>query len=97
MLAKQRITLGSVVKVSGSQVSADLAGETAILNLDAGIYYGLDQVGSHIWNRIKQPCSVRDLKEDILHEFEVGPVNCEADLLEFLNRLLDQRLIEVEG
>ena len=56
MIAEQ-----SIVVASSSQVSCDLAGEAAILNLADGVYYGLDPVGASIWNMIQQPKSVREI------------------------------------
>jgi len=45
--------------VSKDQVSCDLAGEAAILNLKNGVYYGLDPVGARIWNLIQEPRKLR--------------------------------------
>jgi hypothetical protein len=45
---EEKITVNSIVVVTKEQVSADLSGEAAILNLKSGIYYGLDTVGASI-------------------------------------------------
>ena len=49
----QKINDHSVVVVTKDQVSADLSGEAAILNLKSGIYYGLDNVGARIWTLVQ--------------------------------------------
>jgi hypothetical protein len=92
---KSRVTTDSIVVVSKDQVSSDLAGEIAILNLKAGSYYGLDHVGARIWNLIQKPMRVSDVRDTILKEYEVEPDQCEHDLIELLEKLAAEGLIEV--
>ena len=65
------ISRDSMVVVSQDQVSCDLSGESAILNLKAGVYYGLNEVGTRIWKLIQEPRRVGDLRDTILEEYEV--------------------------
>ena len=44
-----------VVVAARQQISCDLADEVAILNLESGVYYGIDAVGALIWNLVQQP------------------------------------------
>jgi len=87
----------SMVVVSQDQVSCDLSGESAILNLKAGVYYGLNEVGTRIWKLIQEPRRVGDLRDAILEEYEVEPDRCEADIMVLLQDLLDNGLIEVKN
>jgi hypothetical protein len=80
--------------LSADQVSCDLAGEAAILNLKTGVYYGLDRVGAFIWNLLKEPRTVGWLRDAVLAEYEVGAERCERDLVELLARLESEGLIE---
>ena len=84
----------STVVVSPDQVSCDLSGESAILNLKAGVYYGLNEVGTTIWKLIQEPRRVGDLRDALLEEYEVEPDRCEADLMILLQDLLNNGLIE---
>jgi len=79
------------------QVSSDLGGEVAILDLKAGVYYGLDAVGARIWSLIQKPRTVNEIRDILLEEYEVEPERCERDLLVLLRRLADEGLIEVEA
>ena len=78
------------------QVSSDLGGEVAILDLKAGVYYGLDAVGARIWSLIQEPRTVNEIRNILLEEYEVEPERCERDLLVLLQRLATEGLIEVE-
>ena len=86
----------SVVVAARDQVSCDLAGEAAILNIKNGVYYGLDPVGARIWKLIQQPRSVDEVREALVDEYEVEPERCEQDLITLLEKLLTEGLIEVK-
>ena len=83
-----------MVVVSQDQVSCELGGEAAILNLKAGVYYGLNEVGARIWKLIQEPKRVSEIRDTILEEYEVEPDQCEVDVIVLLQDLLDNGLIE---
>ncbi len=87
----------SIVMIAAEQESADLGGEAAILNLNSGVYYGLDPVGARIWNLIRRPRSVQEVKDTLVAEYDVDPERCERDLLKLLGDLLNEGLVEVRG
>jgi hypothetical protein len=89
------ITLDSVVVASRDQVSSDLAGESVILDLSSGTYYGLDNVGHRIWHLLQEPRTVAQIVSTLLQEYDVEPERCREDVLALLRRLVDKRLIEV--
>ena len=86
----------SIVVAAKDQISCDLAGEAAILNIKSGTYYGLDPVGARIWKLIQQPRSADEVRQALLDEYEVEPERCERDLLVLLEKLLAEGLIEVK-
>lgn len=87
----------SVVVAAENQISSDLAGEAVILDLKAGMYYGLDAVGSRIWSLIQQPTSVNELRQALLREYEVDAERCEQDLMTLLRDLAANKLIRVHN
>ncbi|HYL45402.1 MAG TPA: PqqD family peptide modification chaperone [Candidatus Limnocylindrales bacterium] len=89
------LTLQSVVVAASEQVSCPLGEESAILNLKSSIYYGLDPVGTLIWNLLRQPRCIGDIRDALLHEYDVEASRCEQDLLDLLFRLREEGLIEV--
>ena len=86
----------SVVVAAKDQVSCDLAGEAAILNIKSGVYYGLDPVGARIWNLVQEPRTVVQIQDAITSEYDVEPDRCARDLIGLLERLLEEGLIEVK-
>lgn len=86
---------GATVVASQRQVSTQTEGEVVILNFDAGVYYGLDEVGARIWEIVSEPVAVDAICDRIVSEFDVDPARCEADLESLLGDLADAGLIEV--
>ena len=91
-----QISTCSTVMTGKHQVSADLAGEVVILNLDSGKYFGLDGVGARIWNLIQAPRTVDELLEILLSETEVESERCEHELLTLLTGLAAEGLVEIK-
>jgi hypothetical protein len=90
-----KLSKSSVIKVSKDAVHCDVEDEVVILGMKDGVYYGLNPVGAFIWSKIQEPKQVEEIKEAILEEFDVGPEECEADLMELVEDLLEHGLIEV--
>jgi hypothetical protein len=85
----------SRIVASKDQVSCDLAGEAAILNLQSGIYFGLNPVGARIWNLIEEPTTLDVLRTTIMKEYEVEEAKCEADIRSLITQLLEHGLVEI--
>jgi hypothetical protein len=92
----QIISDRSVVVAAKDQVSCDLAGEAAILNIKSGVYYGLDPVGARIWNLMQEPREVAQIQNAITNEYDVDPEQCSRDVFALLEKLLAEGLIEVK-
>jgi len=89
------ISCGSVVVAAKDQVSCDLSGEAAILNLNDGMYYGLNEVGARIWSLLSEPTTVSEIRDQLEREFDVDSEQCEKDLVTLLSQLQGAGLIEV--
>ncbi len=90
------LTDGSRITLSSNQVSCDLAGEVAILNLENGVYYGLDAVGARIWTLLQEPVTFAQIREAMLLEFDVDADVLETDLRQLLSDLVKQGLIDIQ-
>lgn len=90
-----RISLKTIVRAGKDQVAHSVSEEAIILHMGSGVYYGLDPVGARVWSLVRQPRSVEEIRAMLLAEYEVEPARCEADLLELLEKLRDEKLIEV--
>ena len=86
----------SVVVVTKSQVSCRLDTESVILHIDNGVYFGLNDVGTTIWNHIQSPSRVGEIRDAIIRQYDVTADRCEPDLLNLLQELENHGLIEIQ-
>jgi len=92
---QEPLNLQSVVVAASEQVSCPLGEESAILNLKNTSYYGLDSVGTVVWNLLRQPRGIIEIRDALLQEYEVEAALCERDLLDLLAKMREEGLIEV--
>ncbi len=71
-----------------------LGEETVILHLGSGIYFGLDAVGTIVWERLQQGDTAEAAIAHISATFEDAPDTVEADVTGFLAQLIEHALIE---
>jgi hypothetical protein len=91
------LSLATRVRIPQNVMSQDLQGETVILNLDTGVYWGLNEVGTRIWNLLREHETLDTILERMLMEYEVTEGHLRQDLLDILSRLIEKGLLEVVG
>jgi hypothetical protein len=96
-MGRPTITADSWVSITPNQVSTELGNETVILGVEAGRYFGLNEVGARLWALMQQPTSVSALWEQLAAEYEVGREELQRDVLELLAELEQQGLIHVQA
>jgi hypothetical protein len=94
-MIKSLISTNSKMVVTKEQVSCDLSGEAAILNLKSGVYFGLNTVGASIWKLIQEPRTLKEIQDALKEEYDVEPKRCEQDILELLQELSNHELIKI--
>ena len=92
---KDRIAKASLVAAVKDQVFCSLGDEAVVLQLKDGVYYGLNEVGTTIWNFLQEQRSVEEIQRHVLEQYDVTPERCEEEVQEFLENLADAGLIEV--
>jgi len=88
-------SLGRTLAASESVVGAGLDDETVLLNVETGIYFGLDAVGTQIWKAIETGAREGEIFERLLAEFEVEPAQLHTDLDAFIELLIAKDLARV--
>jgi hypothetical protein len=90
------LTPDSIVVAAQHQVSCQVDDEAALLNMQTGVYYGLDAMGAYLWALLREPVSVRALQERVQHEFSADAQVIAVDIAEFLSEMLTAGLIEIK-
>jgi Coenzyme PQQ synthesis protein D (PqqD) len=86
----------TVVRVS-DLVTAPLGKEIAMLNIDSGSYFVLDEIAAAIWARLESPITPARICDDLRQRYDVAPAQCEADVLTFLGMLHAKGLLRIVG
>jgi len=89
------LTTESCIALSKEQVSCDLAGEVAIVNLKNGVYYGLDPTATRIWELLVEPRTFEDICSSMLRIYDVERPTLEADVRAFVGELATQGLVVI--
>lgn len=88
------------LKASPDAVTRHLDGETVIMHLESGTYFGLDPVGAHAWAAIEESrdgVSIRAVCDAISARFDAPDDVVERDILALSQELADHKLITVAG
>ena len=87
------MNLDSALSVPPYVVSRVIDDETVLLNLETGIYFGVDQVGQRIWQLVGDGNSLQGIVDSIVAEYEVEARQAESDVLDFTRTLVDKGLL----
>ena len=81
------------IRVSEAAVFRELDGEAVILQLDSGTYFGLDRVGTRVWQLIEAHGSLDLVVRHMLDEFDVDAERLAADVERLVSELLQKGLL----
>jgi hypothetical protein len=82
--------------VNPSVVAAELDDEAVLLNVETGVYFGLDALGNQIWGLLSRGVARDQILAELLAEYDVEPERLRKDLTTFLGALRDKGLIRIE-
>jgi hypothetical protein len=86
----------TVVAVA-DQVSTRLDDDTVVLELKKGTYYGLNSVGSLIWELIQKPQSIAAVYSAVQEQYDVDSETCKRDVLQLIEELQVAGLVELRS
>jgi hypothetical protein len=85
------------VAMTDAQVSAELTGETVILAMRDGQYYGLDRVGTLAWRLMREPTPFATIVDAVVERFDVERGRAAADLERLLRELEAIGVVSVDA
>jgi len=88
------LSLDTTVVATDQSVSSDLAGERVLLHLESGVYYGLNEVGSHIWEALTETTTLQEVVNHLEGIYDVERSVLEDDVLDLVTDLLDAGLVD---
>jgi hypothetical protein len=86
-------TSTTVVACRDGFVEAKIDDEVVALSIERGTCYGMNRVGSRIWNLLEKPIRISDLCAMLVAAYRVDPDVCEQQVLDLLEELRAEGLI----
>ena len=78
-------------------IEAEIDNEIVALNIERGTCYGLNSVGSRIWNLLERPVRISDLCATLVSEYDVDATVCERQVLDLLDELRSEGIVAPLG
>jgi hypothetical protein len=69
--------------------------EAVLLNLETEQYFGLDEIGTRMWQLVTASPNIDAAYLELLAEFDVEPELLRSNLMELLSRLVESGLLQV--
>jgi hypothetical protein len=88
----KKITGDTKVVKNNEIISSDMDNEKVMMSIERGEYYGVNSVGSRIWELLETPVKVSDLCETLCHEYDVAPDQCNREVHSFLAEMIEKNL-----
>lgn len=88
--------LTSTIVVRPDVVHRTLGEEALLLNLESGMYYGLNAVGTRAWTLLQSE-SVGDACGVLATEFDAPVDQIRRDVLNLVTELIDKGLVDLAG
>lgn len=89
------LTLDTVIMRNPALAAQLIDEDVALLHLTKGEYYTLNPTGAFVWECLREPQHVSQLRDALLAEYETTPEECERDLFILLADLMDEDLVQV--
>lgn len=86
----------TTLKRNPELLAVDMDGETVMMDMESGNYFGVNAVGSHIWELLETASTVQTIVESVQSHFESTEADSvQTDVLSFLGDMQEQKLVEV--
>ncbi len=86
--------MNQTVQVLPDVLSQEVSGETVLLDLNNENYFGLNEVGTRIWQLLQEQNNLERIYDVLLDEYEVDTKQLRKDFDDIINQLKDAGLIK---
>jgi len=83
--------------ISPSVFAQEVDGEMVLLDMESENYFGLDEVGTAIWQGMQEKESLKEVFSLLLEQYDVSEEVLKHDLIHFVENLVESGLLEVEA
>ena len=95
MSADVVIKMDSKIVSDTKIVFNEMDGETIMMSIENGEYYGINSIGSRIWKLLETPQVASEICDTLLPDYDVTREQCAKDVLLFLNKMAEKGVIKI--
>jgi Coenzyme PQQ synthesis protein D (PqqD) len=88
--------LNAVVRVPETTVYRAFVAETVVLNLETGLYHGLNPTAGRMLELLDELGSVKETLDRLVKEYDAPRDQLEQDLAGFCQDLVSRKLVQIE-
>ena len=71
-------------------------GETVMMSIERGNYYGMNATGNLIWNFLENEKSVKELTSHLQTTFQINEETILTEVYPFLEKLIEEQIIAIK-
>ncbi len=90
------MNLEQSIVFSGTIFAQLVDDELVLLDMESEKYFGLNEVGTSIWQAMQENKKLQDVYEVLLEEYDVTPEVLKEELMSFVASMSDAGLITLE-
>ena len=94
--AQSPLDFSTSVVPSPEVLVQELDGEAVLLNLESERYFGLDDVGTRVWQHLLEHRRLDRVCAELLKEYEVDESTLRADVLRLVQELVEAGIVSVQ-
>jgi hypothetical protein len=88
------LSLSTKLERNDGFIQTQIDGETVMMSIENGEYYGLAAVASQIWQLLEKPNDLQSIVEKLTSEYDVSFEQCQIDVTEFIQNMLDEEIVK---
>jgi hypothetical protein len=84
------------LRISKEVIFQELEGEAVLLNMQSGIFFGLNPVAKRMWELLSEFGESEKVLKQLLQEFDASEETLRQGLVDFIERLRSKGLVEIQ-
>jgi hypothetical protein len=88
-----KLSIHTTLARNSEIISSKIDDEVIMMSIEEGKYFGLDSIGSIIWELLEESNSLKEILPQLISEFEVSEEQCQKDCMTFILDMLDKKVL----
>lgn len=90
----QSIEASALIHRLAPVLSTVVAGQATMMDMEAGVFFGLDPIGTDVWQRLEQPMTLAELAADLSETYAAEVETIKSDVSKLLLTMAEHGLVE---